>query len=426
MNAVALILSIPVLFSVLLALRFRLPTVLGFFVPTAVIADPYFSAATLVACLLVRLLPGREPIATDGLVPLSLLSVLWLGAALILIPASGSAFRWLTEVIQLGIGLLALLILRASVLNQRDLRLVAIGFFAAAVVLSIYSVSRGLTGVSLNTRSLISPHPANYAALVILFGLLTFASGLTSAYSRRHAPVTVLMSVFLLLGIYYNESRASLAVGLLSLALLSVLRGRLLAALTVFRVTAIAIIVVAAAAGVVVVMPDLLISQMFASTVDFGGRNFSNMERVFLLLQSIELFQSQPMGHGVGSTSNLFSVSLLTQESYPHPHNTLAMFAVELGVIGIVIYALILSALFTAFRQGIQGVHNRPEFVTRFMLVAPVAFGLATVYEAIFFSGTLALMCYLFLGFIFVVSGSTEVVGAVQRKVSNSMLHSPS
>lgn len=72
--------------------------------------------------------------------------------------------------------------------------------------------------------------------------------------------------------------------------------------------------------------------------------SFSNLERLSLLQASWRLFTESPwLGWGWGSIDQLIPTVSETVLSYPHPHNSLAHFAVELGIGGAILYLLIIA-----------------------------------------------------------------------------------
>ena len=95
-----------------------------------------------------------------------------------------------------------------------------------------------------------------------------------------------------------------------------------------------------------VVMSQIYDTSSIFSLLNYEN-NFSNLERLNLLFYSYDLFLAKPEGHGIGSSYSLFiNNSYTIVDTYPHPHNTLAFFAVELGLIGIIIYFYLFFTLF--------------------------------------------------------------------------------
>ncbi len=403
MGGAEIVLSLPVLLTVVLALRYRISTALAWFIPSSVIANPYLAAAALLISFLLRLLPGREPLSLSGMsIVLSFVSV-WMLAALLLLPSGQGVSRWFSEIIQLTLGLSAMLFVRATTLSQKDVRLICKGMVAAAVILAAYSILRGGAGLGVESSSLIGSKPDNYAALLITLGLVVTISGIAWRH-RIGVLAKIAICILLLAGVYYNESRASLVVAMLCVGIGFFLTRPVLRSLNLFRVSLLVVVSTATTIGVVLWNPELAVSQMLSSTTDFEGGNFSNMERLFLLLQSYELFLENPLGHGIGSSSGLLSESVLTRGSYYHPHNTLAMFAIELGVTGILIYLALLGFFIRAFMIGIRSANANWIERDRFLILAPIVFVLSTVYEALMFNGALWTICCLLLGLLLTLS----------------------
>lgn len=95
----------------------------------------------------------------------------------------------------------------------------------------------------------------------------------------------------------------------------------------------------------VVLLSTGLIADLFSVET-----SFSNLERLNLLQASYRLFEMKPiLGWGWGSIDSLIPSAHETVLSYPHPHNFLAHFAVELGIGGCALFAaLILRPLVRA------------------------------------------------------------------------------
>ncbi len=98
--------------------------------------------------------------------------------------------------------------------------------------------------------------------------------------------------------------------------------------------------------------------------------NFSNLERYNLLIASWRLFEAKPIfGWGWGSIDALIPNVGETVLAYPHPHNFLAHFSVELGFGGVVLFVLLLC------RPLVRAVHFvRRGFRSEGVWCAAVAF----------------------------------------------------
>ena len=153
----------------------------------------------------------------------------------------------------------------------------------------------------------------------------------------------------------------------------------------------------------VIALPQSAPSLMLTSAFDFTGGSYSNLERLALLLTSVQLFIENPSGYGLGSTSSLFANSFLTSGSYPHPHNALAMFIVELGVVGGALYLVLLMRLAAIAWRAFGQLSLRPMEAT-FALSMAAAVTAMTVYEAVFFNGSLAVNVFVAIGMALVAS----------------------
>ena len=107
----------------------------------------------------------------------------------------------------------------------------------------------------------------------------------------------------------------------------------------------------------------LFLSGALLDTADLEG-NFSNLERLSLLQACQRLFLERPwFGWGWGTIDALIPFVPETVLSYPHPHNFLGHFAVELGAMGIFLYgAFTFRPLFRAHTLARRGFKSEALF----------------------------------------------------------------
>ncbi len=145
------------------------------------------------------------------------------------------------------------------------------------------------------------------------------------------------------------EARAAMATAALLIVYtlaFGVLRRRAVGAAAVGAVLGLSGLVAGLASGVLIQSADL-------------SASFSNLERLSLLQASFRLFLERPiLGWGWGSIDALIPVVPETVLSYPHPHNSLAHFAVELGIFGVVLFVLLafrpLARAISLSKRGFQ------------------------------------------------------------------------
>lgn len=382
----------------MLALRWRVPQVSVVYIPAAAIANPYVAALSMGLIIAIRGTIGREPIIASRLALPLALCLAWPVYSLMLLPIGQSPIRWISEIGQLILGLTVLLFFSSSVIERRDLALVAKGFVFVGLLLSIVATTRSFLGLSLAQGGPLGPNPDNYSSNLILIALVCLISGVDKlsrpSSATSHRAATILGVVLLLLGIYCNESRASLL-----MAFVVVFSWYVLAPYKPNRNFISRAVVGVLVAGILIGVagPSAGLIEMFTSLLDFTGYNFSNLERLALLFHSYELFVEQPLGHGIGSSSALFGSSFFTQGAYPHPHNTLAMFAVEFGVIGLFLYLVLFFSLFRCALRGLRMLSAEPVLGSFCFLLSTVMIAIS-VYDAMFFNGALAINMFLVLG----------------------------
>jgi uncharacterized membrane protein YobD (UPF0266 family) len=224
----------------------------------------------------------------------------------------------------------------------------------------------------------------NYAALLALVALVM----LPAHPAARISTITYLMLASLgVMVAIQQEARAQMvmAAGVIGVVLL----------LRYMKPRAALLVAGLAGVGVLAVMIVFLRESMFSanSVVSLANfqTNFSNLERLGLILHSLDFFSTHPLGGGLGASSDVFPSSPFTIGSYPTPHNTFAMLIVEIGWLGLVAYAFgVLVLLRTGLRDCLSG--------EPFGVAALAAVGLSVI-DAVFFNGSVSLQFWLLLAF---------------------------
>jgi len=228
----------------------------------------------------------------------------------------------------------------------------------------------------------------NYAALYALVALVLMPMHPAARFST---PVYLAVASLGVMVTIIQDSRAQ------SLMAVAVVAGYLLLRHLKPR-TALALAGVAGL-GLVLGLLQLLRESMFsansiASVANFQT-NYSNLERLGLILHSIDFFSTHPFGAGLGASSDVFPDSPYTIGSYPTPHNTFALMIVEIGWWGLIAYVAGTVAL---LRIGVRSCLSGQPFG----LAALTAVGLSIV-DAVFFNGSVSLVFWLLLAFTLTV-----------------------
>lgn len=223
----------------------------------------------------------------------------------------------------------------------------------------------------------------NYAALFFLVSLVIVPA---HPAARLSTPVYLVLAALGFSGIVLHDSRSQEFIAVV-----------VVGAVLLLRHTTPRVAVAVALGGVAVVMLVLLqflrdsfFSNSSVLSLANFQTNYSNLERLGLLLHSLQFFAANPLGAGLGASSDVFPDSPFTIGSYPTPHNTFAQLIVELGWLGLVAYAAgVLSLLRAGIRDCLGG---RP-----FGIAAIAAVGLSVI-DAMFFNGSVSLLFWVLLG----------------------------
>jgi O-antigen ligase len=252
--------------------------------------------------------------------------------------------------------------------------------------LTVLQLTLRLAGIEIpedSGTSLLLTEPSNYTALFVLFGLVVTPL-IAEEFSNR-PKVVVVLGALGLFGIWFNDSRSMLLVGV---ALCAIRLAELRPAIT----AAASAVGVAAVVTSPIVLNDLLYDSNSVFSIGNFQTNFSNLERLGLIVHSVYYFADHPFGGGIGSSSDIYASSPYTIGSYPTAHNTLAMLMVELGWLGVVFY-LALVILLVAL--GVRFFRRRNPAVVLAAALFPV-----TVLDAVFFNGAISIVFWTFLGFL--------------------------
>ncbi len=201
------------------------------------------------------------------------------------------------------------------------------------------------------------------------------------------------------LGIIANESRATTLLGFLLLFI----RFFFLVDIKKYVKWIIGLFLIVTIPFVIIWFYNMSDDNILKSVTDVD-RNYSNLERLALLNQSLDIYLSNLFGVGFGSTNSVFmSASSYSDSSYPHPHNSLAHIAVELGTFGIFIFIFLfylsLSVIMKLRKNKELYLSLRPLYKVSVCLV--VVMFIFSFLDDMFFNGMFNFYCMIFFGYLY-------------------------
>jgi O-antigen ligase len=186
--------------------------------------------------------------------------------------------------------------------------------------------------------------------------------------------------------IILSESRAGIGFGL-----------AIVGSFALSRVIGISLTKAAVAAVVVIALAsqNSKVQSKFNELFD-TQRNFSNIERVALVETCFVLFSEQPFtGWGWGSIEELLAQHSRSAIDYPHPHNTYAHFAAEIGIGGLVCLFMIFWGLWKIAKDNYRSGRREEAFFAAYCLVTLVILGMVNDY---FFGANRGIIVAVMLG----------------------------
>lgn len=358
---------------------------LPYFLPIAMASSPYFTAASLLGTFVLNLNLIFKKVPRD----ISLLLLIWFCYATFSLFFNLNLTS-LSELIQLFIAIIFfryVFNLSSSKLGKES-TMKSILF--SGILLCLFEISIFSFGISIDTNAFAGITPHNYASFFIVFSTI-----IIPFYVIRNLSLRYLIILIGFITLVLNAGRAMqiVAIAIIGMQLFfsdkKSLKNFIKSFLLILFLIAVSLVV------------DLnqLQEQSFNpnslfSVINFEN-NFSNLERLNLLIMSYDLFIERPYGHGIGSSASLFINNLYTEvQHYPHPHNTLAFMAVELGIIGIFIYLYLIFIIFRRYRY-LKNIHEK-----NLLRNSLLCFFCFSVVEPVFYNGLLTIIVAMFLGFI--------------------------
>jgi len=349
-----------------------------------------YGAAGATALVLLRWalfeMPGRS-ISRGALRKISVALGFLVGAIIISSFVSDDLLRLASESAQwiIGVGLFCAIVVGGREPHERP---ILMGMIAGGVALAFTHFALRALEISVDAFAVMPfmiSEGNNYAALYALVALVILPA---HPAARLSTPVYLALATIGIAVTVLHDSRAQMAIGggiVVMVVLLRHLKPRV--ALATVAVGGLALILIAAQ----FLRESLFSNSSVVSLANFQT-NYSNLERLGLLLHSLDFFSTHPVGAGLGASSDVFPSSPFTVGTYPSPHNTFALLIVEIGWWGLIAYVVgVLVLLRTGIRACLRG---QP-----FGVAAIASVGLSII-DAMFFNGSVSLVFWLLLAFI--------------------------
>jgi O-antigen ligase len=401
MSLAALALSVPVIVVMILSIYLRPVTIIGLFLVCSVYSNPYIVAIALAIIMGVSCFRYPKLTASPRNSGVIWFAVFWFFCAIFVSLSSGAEGRFVTELLQLFLGLMLMIFVILKISSLADLNRLLYWLMIGSCLNSILFVVLYYLRLDLNVIAMANT--VNYLSFVLLIGgvaiPLCLAKGLKSWLWTLPLVSLSLCAIFL------TESRAStiMAFGCVGYRV-TVALGRGSSLLGFRSIFALLVLILIG----YIFRAEIAESVQTSTSVDLLSvldleRNHSNLERVRMLVHSFNLLKESPLGHGLGTSSSLFS-NVSGVADHPHPHNTLALYAVELGCFGLVIYFvfvyfLLRSIFLNPSERDVEAMNQQRKtgVLVAFCLLV------FSVYEAVFFNGVLIIHYMALSGMVFAI-----------------------
>jgi O-antigen ligase len=357
---------------------------LSYFLPFAMGASPYFTALSIIPALLINFKQLKIKLPTN----LSYLFIIWFVYACISMVIGQQKITTITEIIQLTLGILFFRYVYNFCKRPKGFKNTCLSILFSGLLLSFLEILIFLTNSNIDTTSFLGVTPHNYGSYYIIFSNIILPFFIIKRMGLRFLIITAGFYA-----IYINEGRAMqlVAISIIAMELLFYKNKAAIQSLKIISVLFL-ILFLPSKISYSALEDSAYKPQTLVSVVNFDN-NFSNLERLNLLILSYDKFLEKPWGHGVGSSTDIYIGNTYTvNQIYPHPHNTLAFMAVELGIVGIFIYLYLLFMLFKKYISLKD--YKKKSFVRN----SAFAFFCFTQVVPIFYSGLMALLGFMILG----------------------------
>ena len=376
--------------------------ILQFLIVSVAIADPYIAAFVMIVVTpiiyyKIFFFNGiKLNVITNFFLIISLVWIIYAAFTLLwLVDLS----RFITEYIQL---LVILLLTIALISNVKSISEVKSTNFSLIFCGCLVSITNFIS--SFNSDYIQN----NYFAFISLVTCIAIPICFINFKNRINIFLNILFIIIGFLGIISNGSRASTLLGIL----LIVIRFFFLLEIKK-RLKLVTIFIVLFTTPFVLVWYYNMNDDNILKSVTDVDRNYSNLERLSLFNQSIDTYLSYPLGVGFGSTNSVFmSGNSYTVFNYPHPHNSIAHIAVEIGTVGIFIFIYL---FYLSFKVSIK-LKKYKKIITELnsLYNVSICIGLAlfifSFFDDIFFNGMFNFYCFIFLGYVFALYNCIPVL----------------
>ena len=346
-------------------------------------ANPYIIAGSiLLSCLL-----HIKSIVSRGINLKQLLFfLLWLGYGGF-IGLSNFSMTFVSEFIQLGIAILLSIYVYQNINNKEELVFYLKSIAYSALVVCFFEISFFVLDLEVASSNFIGSNSNNYGSFYLIISAIVVPIYLALAVDKLYAFIIP----FGIMAISINDSR-----GMMLLSLFLILK-----TLLSYNNKVVKLLVSIGIVGFIVFMAMAFDPTMISngksifSVVNFHS-NYSNMERLVMLVYCYKLFMGNMFGYGLGSSFELMMNNPYTHQTvYPNPHNTLAFMAIEMGVVGIVVYFSYFALIYqTYFKLDCKHLKS----LCFNLLVSLFGF---SVIGVLFYNGVITLVCFMLFGLIF-------------------------
>jgi O-antigen ligase len=309
---------------------------------------------------------------------------IWLVAAALSLATNGVSGRSLFQAFEFVFyGLVGTLIFQLVRQGAADLKYILNSLMAAAVGLNLtlgylYATQGVQIGYFMGSNE--------GAFILIVCGLIVPAYGLSTSSDWKKTVVCWTIMLVSFATIYMSESRAGIGFGLAIVGSFAISR---IVGTSLAKSALVAVVLL------IIASQNSWVQRQFGEVFD-TSRNFSNIERVALIETCFQLFSEQPFtGWGWGTIEELLEKHSRSSITYPHPHNTYAHFAAEIGIGGLICLFAIFWGLWKIARTNYrQGRHQEAIFAL-YCLATLVVLGMVNDY---FFGANRGIIVAVMLG----------------------------
>lgn len=150
------------------------------------------------------------------------------------------------------------------------------------------------------------------------------------------------------------------------------------------------------------VLPASIINR-FLSIIDFANMDTSTIFRISIWQGSVRILQDFWMiglGQGAEAFNRVFPFYALAASVAEHAHNTFLQMAIELGLLGLLVFIGFLACFFRTMANFLRRTTEfRHRVVAAAMIAAVIGFLLQGIFDHVFYNFRVLLTFYIFVGF---------------------------